>query len=245
MTRDPGHHLIDALRDGAGRDRRAVDHDDRQAKDPCRVDLGARTLATGILGDDMGNGMVAHQRQIVVQREGPTGNDGMGIGQRQGLGRRIDQPQKIMVLGLVREIGEVHPADGEEDAGRRIGQGAGGGGDVGDVRPGIARPGLPGIAFQRHKRRSRHRRGQDGIRAHLRGEGMGRVDQMGDGLIAQVTRQPLRPAEAADAGGQGLRARRLGSARVGQGGVNACLCQGAGKAGGIGGAAQKKDACHG
>ena len=29
-----------------------------------------------------------------------------------------------MVLGLVREIGEVHPADGEEDAGRRIGQGA-------------------------------------------------------------------------------------------------------------------------
>lgn len=245
MTPEPVHHLVDAPRNRAGRDAGPVDHDDRQAKNPGSNDLGARAVATGVLGDDMGDGMAAHQRQIVLQREGAARDDGMGIGQRQGRGRRIDKAQQVTVLRLTREVVQMHPADGQEHPGRAIGQGAGGGGNVGGMGPAIPGLRLPWLAFQRDERYSRHRRRRDGIGAHPRGEGMGCVDQMRDAFVPQVAHQPLDAAETADAGGQRLRARRLGAASIGQRGVDTGGGKRAGKAGGVGGAAQEKDARHG
>lgn len=66
----PRHRLVHALRDVAQRKSRPGDHDHRQAEFARRIDLGARTFTTGILGDDMGDGMAAHQRKVVLQPEG-------------------------------------------------------------------------------------------------------------------------------------------------------------------------------
>lgn len=245
MILDPGHHLLDPLGCGAGRDRGPVDHDDRQAKESCSNDLGTRALATGVLGDDMSDGMLAQQREVIFSREWSARDDGRRSEQGQRGGGRIDKAQQVMVLRTVREIGKVHSADGQEDARRGFGQGAGGGRNVRDLGPAVAVQWRPGFAFQRDQRRVGHRCRRDGIRAHLRGEGMGRVDQMRDGFRPQVCRQPPRTAEAADADRQRLGSGRFGSSGVGQDCVQTCPGKRGCKAGGIGGAAQNKDARHG
>lgn len=65
-------------------------------------------------------------------------------------------------------------------------------------------------------------------------------------MIAQVSRQTLGPAEAADPDRQRLRDGRGGPAGIGKHGLGPGAGQQAGKRAGLGGAAQKKDAgAHG
>jgi hypothetical protein len=60
-------------------------------------------------------------------------------------------------------------------------------------------------AGERDQRDPGLRRGGGRMPAHLRGEGMGRIDQMGDAVVANIAHQPVDPAEPADPGRDRLR----------------------------------------
>jgi hypothetical protein len=116
-----------------------------------------------------------------------------------------------------------------------------GSGDVGRRGPAVAGTGLPRGPFQRQKRRAGRGAGEDGIPADLRGEGMGGVDHTRDAVVPQVGRQPLGPAETAQAGGHRLRARAFGAPGIGQDRGHPGFGHRGGKAAGLGRAAKDED----
>ena len=81
--------------------------------------------------------------------------------------------------------------------------------------------------------------------AHLGGEGVGGVDDVGDGLGAQVGDQSCNATEAAYALRQGLLHRVFGSTSVRENACNTMIYQSFGEQRGFGGAAKEKDAGHG
>ena len=116
---------------------------------------------------------------------------------------------------------------------------------VGDVGPVVLRSGGPRRAFKGDQGRVGFGAGGDGIRAHLRGERVGRVDHMGDGFGLDVGLEAFGAAKAAHADRQGLGDRGFGTAGVGIDGVHLRLRQDAGHVRGFGCSAQDEDARHG
>ena len=241
----PGHDLGGAAGDGARGDGRAVDQDDRQGKISGGGQLGFGPGATGVLGDDDVDAVVGQQRTVAFGGEGAPRDHGMGIGQGQGFGRWVDKAEKVVVLRGLGEGRKVLATDGEEDAARGLAQCGNGGFKVGDVGPVVAFTRQPGRAFEGDQGRSGFRASSDGVRAHLRGEGVGRVDDMSDGFGPEVGLQAFDAAKAADADRQGLGDGGFGATGVGIDGIHARSGEGAGHLRGFGGSAQKKDARHG
>jgi hypothetical protein len=149
------------------------------------------------------------------------------------------------VLRLGREGIEMLAADGEEDALRRAFQRGDGGREVRDAGPVVAFGGRPGRAFQGDQRGAGGGAGGDGVGAHLRGEGVGRVDHMGDLFGLKVGDKPLYPAKAADAHVDRLAHRRLGPAGVGVDAGQARFGDRLGHEVRLGRAAEQEYACHG
>lgn len=231
----PSHHLSHPARDAAIGQGGPVDHDDRQAKLSCRVDLGARAVTTCVLGDDMGDAVIGQQRKVIGQPERPARDNRMGVGQGQGVGL-IHQPQQVVVLGGAGELVQMHPANRQKHPRGGIGQGPRRRRDVGDVDPAITFNRLPSLALQRDQRDARDFGGTDGVAAHLGGKGVGGINQSGEALIGQEPRQPFGPAKTARAGWDRLGARRFNPPCVGQNRITSG--QGTGQRAGIGGAAK-------
>jgi len=188
--------------------------------------------------------MVAQKRGIGGGVEGATVDHDRRLRQgRRRLGR-IDEAQQVMVLRFGGKGGERLLADGKEDAGRIVGQRRDGGGDIRHVPPVITRLRLPRRAFQRDQGRCGFRAGGDGVPAHPCGEGVGRVDDMGDAFVPQIIGQPRHPAEAAHAHGQGLGDGRIRAACIGKDGIHPRIGQGAGQTARLGRAAEEEDARH-
>ncbi len=160
--------------------------------------------------------MRAHQVQIVLQPEGPAGDDDLGIPQREVRGRRIHQPDQEAVLREMGEVGEMLAADRQEHPLAGTVQGRRGTRDVGNMGPVVLRTCRPRSPLEGAKRHVGHGAGPNGIAADLRGKGMGRVDDLPDPLVAQEGRKPLGPAEPADAHGNRLRAGGGHASRIGQ-----------------------------
>lgn len=222
----------------------ALDQDDGQRQGAGGIQLGACAAAAGVFGDDMGDAVGLQQVKIALQRKGATGDQGCGVAQGQG-GGMIDQPQKVMMLGLCGEVFQVLPPDGQEHPGWVIGQGRDSAGHVGRVLPLVALCGLPRGAFKGDKRGLGLGRGLHRVVAHLGSEGVGGVDQVGHGVLAQVVHQPRHPAKAAGALRQGLTDGRLGAACVRENRVNSLISQGFRQIRCLGCAAKQKDAGHG
>lgn len=245
MTVQPRHDIGHAARRLAGRQVRAVDQDHGKAKRAGGGQFRIRAAAACVLGDDMGDGVLAHQGFVGLHREGAFGEDHGRIGQgKRGFGR-IDEAQKVVVLRFGGEGVEGLLADGEEDAGRGVGQGRDSGFGRGDMGPAVALCRRPSGAFEGEERGSGFGAGGEGITAHLRGKGVGGVDHMGDGIAADVSGEAFGTAKAADAGGQGLGHGGIGAACVGENRVDALAGEFGGEAGGFRRAAEKKDARHG
>lgn len=221
-----------------------VDQDHGQRQVAGGVQFGAGADAAGVLGHDVGDLVGFQQRKVAFQREGASRYNRIGLGQRQGFGR-IDKAQKVMMLGLYGKNLKVLATYGEEDAGRGIGQRRSGCRHIRHGLPLVTGDGVPRLTLQRDKRQVGDFGGGERMYAHLRGEGMGGVDDVGDGFVAQVFHQTFHAAKAADALWQGLGNGRLGSAGVRENGCNALICQGFGENRGFGGAAEQKDAGHG
>ncbi len=184
----------------------AVDHDDRQVQGARRDEFGLCARTARVLADDPGDTVVLQQGGFRVAREGAAIDNDVMIGQRRGRVGRVHQPQEIVVLRSGGKGGEMHSSDGKQDTLGRAVQRGNCASDIGDMGPVIARPGRPGRAGEGDERRAGDCCGLQRIAADLFGKGVGCVDQMRDGVVLQVLRQPLWPAKAAAAHGHRLRA---------------------------------------
>ena len=224
---------------------RSVDHDHRQAQLSRRDQLRAGPCAARILADDPGYAMLHKKRHVVMHCERAAIDHDMVVGQRWWRLRGIDQTQEIVVLGLRGKRGQVHAPDGQQDTRACAIQRRDGCGNIGDKGPVITMFGDPGGTGIGQKRRSRGGSGLHGMGTHLRGKGVRGIDQMGDALIAEVTRQPLWPAKSPGADRNRLRPGALHTARITERRGQARIGQRLHQSRGLCRAAKNKDVMHG
>ena len=222
----------------------AVDQDHRQAQCTRRIQLCTRAHTARVLGDDMGDVVALQQIKIALQRKGAARNQGGGMGQGQS-GGLINQPQKIMMLGLYGEIFQRLATYGQKNLCRIIGQGRNSARHIGHALPDVTLRCLPWRAFKGQQRGLGYGGGFDRVAAYLGRERVGCVDQVGDTFSAQIAHQSLYPAKAANALGQGLPHGCFGASSVGEDRINALICQGFRQIRCLGRAAKQKDAGHG
>ncbi len=201
------------------------------------VQLGPRAGAAGVLGHHDADGVRAHQRRVARDAVGAAVHDAGA----EGRGFGIDKAQQETVGKGGERVQRLAP-DGQEHVRRLRGQRGGGGGDVGHTGPAVARPPGPAGALQRQQGQAHCGTGRDGVRADPRGERVGRVDDMGDGVLAQPVRQPLRPAKAPGPGRQRQDDRRAGAPGIGIDRLDPRRGQRAGRLPRLGRAAQQQNA---
>ncbi len=218
----PVQDLNDVCKLGPLRQGRTVDHQDRQAQSPRRLQLGARAGAAGVLGHNQLRTVTLHQRTVFSDSERSSRNDRLVVGQRHCV-RFVHQPKKIVVLGLGSEVLQMHATNGQEHTPGRTGQRVNRRSDIRDVLPGVTLLRVPGRSCQRSQWRRRRSAGHYSIAAHLRSKRMGRVYDMADRMIADIARQSFCTTEPAHACWHGLRARGVNAASIGVGGRNALL----------------------
>lgn len=222
----------------------AVDQDHGQAQVTRRIQFCTRARTTRVLCDDMGDVVGLQQIKIALQRKGAARNHRSGMGQGQS-GGLVNKPQKVMMLRLYGEIVQRLAPYGQENPCRIVGQGRNSARHIGDALPVVTLGRLPRRAFKGQQRRLGDGCGLNGVAAHLRREGVGRVNQVGDGVLAQVAHQTRHPAEAANALAQGLAQRGFGASGVRENRVNALIGQGFCQFRRLCRAAKQKDAGHG
>lgn len=241
----PLQHLRYAVRFAPGGDHRPLHHHDRQAEQACGVQLGLGAGSAGILGDHDIHFVLAHQRGVCVHVKRATRDDDGMPWQGRWAGRRIDQPQDVVVLRLGCKLRKVHAAQRQHDGLRRPLQRSHCGTDVGHRMPAVAGVWMPRRTRQRQQGYAHVGCCGNGIAAHLRGKWMGGIDQMGDGMYVQIPDQPRHAAKAADAHGDGLWLGLRHTPRIRQNRNVAPFGQGMGQRAGFKGAAEDKDVAHG
>lgn len=243
--RQPVQSRLDGVDGGAFGQPWAIDEDDGKVARARGIELGARAVAAGVFGDDGGDLVGSEQRQIAAEREGATRNNDIRVRQQQWRSISIDETHEITMLRLGREGGEVLAADGEKDARRRVGQGGDACGDIGHGMPAVARPRCPGGALEAEQWRVRLRAGSDRIAAHAGCERMRGVDDVGDAIVREVSREAGDAAEATDARRQRLCGGRGGAAGIGEHAIDASAGKRLRKPARFRRTAQQKDARHG
>ncbi len=177
--------------------RRPVDHEDRQAKRPCRRDLGVGAAATGVLRNDEVDPFSLHKRAVPGFGEWPSIDNDAVIRERWWVLWRIDEAQKVEMPRVGGEVGQEHPTYRKQHATAGPAERSDRCGDVGDALPIVARNRRPWRTRQRQKRDACGIRGGHGMGAHRGCKGVRCVDQMRDPLGPQKCGQSFRPAEAA------------------------------------------------
>lgn len=240
----PAHHALHVVKHPPRRQRGPGDQDHRQAQGTGGIQFRACAAAACVLGDDMADAMTLHQGKIAVQGKRAARDDGLGIGQRQGI-RRIDKPQQVMMLRFCGKEAKLLFANGKKDPRGGVGQGDDGGLHIGHLVPVVVRPRDPWRALKARQRQAKGGTGRKGVAAHPGGEGVGCIHDMGDPIVHKIGLQPLDPAKSTNTGRQWLRHRGFGAPGIGKDAVHLGLCEATGKRACLGGAAQKKDAVHG
>lgn len=238
-------NLVHVMRDTARWQDRSVDQDHGQAKCAGRVELRARAGSAGILRDDEIDPVLDQERPVLVLAERSTRDHRLGIPKGKGQVRRIDQPQKIVVLRLDGERAEILPPDGKEDTRGRLRKRIGGRSEGWNMRPLVPQAGAPGCALEGAKRDVRDLAGDQGVAADFGREGMCRIDDMGNALRAQVAGKAVGATKSSDPGWQGLPDRRRGAPGIGKARIHTTIGKAGRKLACLAGSAQKKDTRHG
>lgn len=241
----PGQNIVKLRKNHPCGHSRPVNHDNRYAQTPRGFQLGLGPGTAGILGDNQIDVMRLHQRQITRRIKWPTGNHNLRIVKRQRCFRRVNQPHQKMMLGPVCKGRQVLFANGQKDPRSLLRQGLDRCGDIPNMLPTVTRSGLPGGPLERAKRHTRGPARRNGIPAHLCGKGMRGIHNLSDLFCFQILHQPVHTAKAPDARRQRLRHRRSGSARVGEHGIHAALCQSPRQCRGFTCSAQNEGPLHG
>lgn len=221
----------------------SIDHKDGQPQGARRIQLGPRATAARILGHNQLGAMAAHQLNIALNSERPARDLDVRVGHRHPV-RLIHQTQQVVVLGLGREVVQMHTAHGKEHALSRTVQRLDSSVDIRDTDPIVCLSFHPRRARQCSQRRVRLGAGLRGVPAHLRGKGVRGVDHMGHAMVADVTCQPFGPTKAANTGWQRLRARIVDTPRVRIGRVKPLFRHSFGQSIGLGCAAKNKEVGH-
>lgn len=240
----PRHHSRHAARCGAHRYYRPVDHQNRQPQGTGGGDLGNGPLSSGVLGHDNLDTVVLHQGCVCGYGERPARHHDIRLRQGQGAGRRVNQTQQVMVLWLGCESIDMLSANGKEHPPGRAGKGCNRSPKVGEMGPAVTFACLPWRAFQSDQWNASGSTSGNRIAAHSRGEGVGRVDHMGDGFGGKVVLQLRNPAKAAHPHVDRLAHRGFGAPGIGVDPRKPRCGNGLGHEIGFGGAAQQKYACH-
>lgn len=211
----PAHHFLRCCGLVPRRYRRAVDHDDRQAQPPRRLDLGVGTRAAGILGDDNIDLISLHKGRIRVRTKGATSNNRLDLRQGQRIPRRIDQPKQIEVLGVRGKFRQMHATDCQHHPLARPAERGNRPGNVRNPLPLITVFLDPSGASKSDQWNVSLSAGHNRIPAHLRGKRVRRVDHMGDPMGPKILNQPLNPAKTTHALRQGLAHRSLNTSGEG------------------------------
>ncbi len=241
----PVHHLGNCCNGLTRRKRRPVHHDDRQTKIPRDIELPARGIATGILGDQPFCVVGTHKVEVTLIRKRAASCYEIGIGKGQRFVRHINYADQIMVLRSGCKSVELALADGKENTGGLVRQSGGGCGDVRHSVPQITLDGLPLWAFDCDQRHSGFGTGGNRIAAHFSGEWMGRVDDLADTFVTQESKQAGNASKSADANRQWLRQRVSRSAGIREDGLQSSISQGVGHAARLGRTPEKQDMRHG
>lgn len=241
----PREYIFRVVNLGAAGNRRAVDHQDRQAKFARGNQFRVGALSAGVLAYHQIDRVGLHQGAVGLGCEGTTIYDEGVVEQRRWAVRRVDEAQQVVVLGLGRELLHMHSAECQHDAAGRSDESCDGGFDIGHTSPAVTRNRLPDRACQGNEGYIRQPCCFHRVRAHCGGEGVGGVDQMGHSMITQIGGKSHHAAEAANARGHGLGARTVRPSRVAQRCAGARVCQQASKGAGLGRAAQEQDVWHG
>ncbi len=241
----PCQHLIDAVGCWAWGNGGPCNHHYGQAQRTRGRNLGRRALAASVLGHKFGDAMRCHQRKIARYIKGAARDDGMGVGQWQRRGGRIDQAQQIAMLRLGCESGQMHAPQRQKHPFGWSAQRGDGARHIGHIMPDVVGFSAPRGPFKRQQRHVGRGSGQHGMPTHLCRKGVGCIDQMGDRVFAQILRQTVWSSEPANTDWQWLRTRCLRAPGIRQAGPHAPVCQRLGQRAGFGGAAKnKKVGCH-
>lgn len=197
-------------------DKRPADHHHRQREIPRRFDLGRGGASAGIPCDNNVGMKILQHGAITRTVERSARHDHLRTGQRQWIARRINQPDQVNVLRVRRESLQMLPTDAQERSTLRVTERLRRCRDIIDLDPAIARRALPGRPFQRQQRHSGSLASRDCVRAHLRGEWMGRIDDAVDILGTKVVHKASHAAKAADAPSNRRRQWISGAAGIGQ-----------------------------
>lgn len=218
---EPLHDLFRFHHGVARRLGRPADHQHGQFQGTGGVEFCARPNAAGIFGDDEGDAVLPQERKVVFQCERAARQYDFRVWQGQRRGGRVYQPKQVKMCRVGGENLQPLAADGEEDARPLGGQSSGGGFQACHMAPIIFRSRSSGRALQRQYFYAGFRAGRYRVAAHLGGKGMGGVDEMGDGVFAQISHQPRHATKAPNARGQRLRQRGFRTAGVGEDGIQA------------------------
>jgi hypothetical protein len=224
-------------------DKRPADHHYRQREVARRIDLGRGSVSAGIPCDNNVGMKILQHGPITRTVERPTRHDHLRIRQQQWIPRRINQPEQVNVLRVRNESLQMLPADAEEYTARRVTESLRRCRDIIHLDPAVASRALPSRPFQRQQRHSGGLASLDGVRAHLRRERMGRINNAVDILSTEIVRETSDAAKAADAPGNRRRQRISGAAGIGQHRIDTrIICQSCRQPVRIGGATEDQNA---
>lgn len=243
MTK-PLHDLINAFHPPPVGGFRPLEHDDRNTKLARRIDFGSRAGSARIAGDDPFDPAGTHYFQFALKREWPARHDNVGLSERQRFVGGIDKPQRVGVLRLGSERGDVLPTDRKKYVRALDRQRRDSGSDIGYLDPVIARHSGPWRTFDRDQLCSSPGTRRNRVAAHLGREGMGCIDNMRNPFPANVFGKSARTAESTDSGRQLLVGRRARASAVGIDGVESGKRDGIRKQMSVACSAQNEGAHH-
>ena len=164
-----------------------------------RGEFGLGGHPTAVLGDDDVDAVPGDEQALFIDREGRAPGDQLVFGQRQGVGRRLDDADQEPHALDLRERRGASRSDAEKSALAKAGQDLGRAGHVVDLPPIVFLDPPPGRSGQDQPGDAALGARGFGVGRHDLGEGVGGVDQPIDRFVFEKEGQPVGAAEAAPA----------------------------------------------
>lgn len=205
---EPGHDVLDGFDRLDLRHRRPAQHDHGQRKRPCRCDLAIGGGAAAVLGNDDVDAVLRDQRAFAGFREWAARGEVNGMGDIERGHDRINAADQVAVLRRGFERHDVLAAESQEYAAGRIAERLDGVRQLVNLDPTISRhrhPFRPAQHDQGDPGPSCDGCGVGGNRRRIRMRG---IDDGVDALAAEMIREALDAAKAADAHRDWLYSRR-------------------------------------
>lgn len=196
-----------------------VDHEYRQAERPRGIDLGAGAFAAGVPGYQEIDPVRFQKVALGRFRKRPPIDDDVVMWQRGRLLRGVDESQEKVMLRRDLEGRDFLAPNGEENPPGRAAKGPGGSGHARHSGPAITGAGRPRRSGKRDQGHASGCTGGDRIPAYLRGERVGGVDQVRNGMVLEIGGQASCAAKPAGSGRQWLRDGARHASGVGERGT--------------------------